>query len=201
MELDPDRRVGEESAKAYARRCLTGFWTTWIKGPTVVDIGYRGRLNAETIIDGAIGIEIGTPGYDGFNLPLRDGSVDTVHASHVLEHVDDDQASLLEWWRVVRPGGTLILMVPHADLYERKATVSPLSPSRWSHEHLRCYTADTLVYAIRTCFGRNCCRIRYLEEDDTDYDYSLPLTEHPRGCFEIVAVIEKITPPLWDVED
>ncbi len=47
------------------------------------------------------------------------GSWDAVFSSHTLEHIEDTQAALLEWWRVVRPGGHLVLYLPHADLYPR----------------------------------------------------------------------------------
>lgn len=45
---------------------------------------------------------------------FRDGSVDEVFAGHVLEHLDweEGQAALREWRRVLRPGGTLGVVVP-----------------------------------------------------------------------------------------
>ena len=36
-------------------------------------------------------------------------SMDFVYSSHTLEHIEDYQAALREWWRVVKPGGYLIL--------------------------------------------------------------------------------------------
>lgn len=51
-------------------------------------------------------------------LPLfATGAFDTVFSSHLLEHVDDYRAALMEWWRLVAPGGHLILYLPHRDLY------------------------------------------------------------------------------------
>ncbi len=44
---------------------------------------------------------------------------DCVFSSHTLEHIEDHRAALREWWRLVRPGGTLILYLPHRDLYPR----------------------------------------------------------------------------------
>jgi len=45
-------------------------------------------------------------------LPFHDHSLDYVAASHVLEHVANPVAALAEWYRVVRPGGIIYLVVP-----------------------------------------------------------------------------------------
>lgn len=46
-------------------------------------------------------------------LPFPDGSFDTVFCSQVLEHVPEPWLALAEFERVLRPGGRLILSVPH----------------------------------------------------------------------------------------
>ena len=46
------------------------------------------------------------------HLPLADASFDVIVASHVLEHIVDDRDALAEIYRVLRPGGTAILVVP-----------------------------------------------------------------------------------------
>jgi hypothetical protein len=43
---------------------------------------------------------------------LRDEAYDFVLASHVLEHVANPLRALLEWKRVLRPGGLLLVIVP-----------------------------------------------------------------------------------------
>jgi ADP-heptose:LPS heptosyltransferase len=48
-----------------------------------------------------------------------DKQFDCVFSSHTLEHIDDYESALMEWWRLVRPGGTLILYLPHRDHYPR----------------------------------------------------------------------------------
>lgn len=48
---------------------------------------------------------------------FADGAIDNVFSSHLLEHIEDWQAALREWWRVLKVGGNLILYLPHADLY------------------------------------------------------------------------------------
>ena len=47
-------------------------------------------------------------------------SQDFVFSSHLLEHIDDYAAALKEWWRVIKPGGYLVLYLPHKDLYPNK---------------------------------------------------------------------------------
>lgn len=66
-------------------------------------------------------------------LPLRDGSVDAIHARMVLPFVPDIPAALREFRRVLRPGGRLLA-----------STAGPLSPiyrdswRRYLHEELGC---------------------------------------------------------------
>jgi O-antigen/teichoic acid export membrane protein/SAM-dependent methyltransferase len=51
-------------------------------------------------------------------LPFRTGSVDTVLFLDVLEHVDSERLAIEEIHRVLRPGGTLLLSVPHSGLFK-----------------------------------------------------------------------------------
>lgn len=50
---------------------------------------------------------------------LTPGQFDCVHSSHCLEHMADVPGALAQWWALVRPGGFLVLVVPHEDLYEQ----------------------------------------------------------------------------------
>jgi len=49
---------------------------------------------------------------DATELPFRDNSLDYVATSHVLEHVANPVLALREWYRVLRPGGIIYLLVP-----------------------------------------------------------------------------------------
>lgn len=44
---------------------------------------------------------------------------DCVHSAHCLEHMHQPEATLKQWWQIVRVGGHLIVVVPHEDLYEQ----------------------------------------------------------------------------------
>ncbi len=48
-------------------------------------------------------------------IPRADASYDYLIASHVLEHCQNTLKTLHEWLRVLRPGGTLFLILPHGD--------------------------------------------------------------------------------------
>ncbi len=54
---------------------------------------------------------------DGTRLPFVSESLDQVICSEVLEHVEDDQAAIAELARVLRPGGTAYITVPHRRAY------------------------------------------------------------------------------------
>lgn len=200
------RTVGFESRKSYAWRVQNGFWSRYAAAapgtpatalPKVLDIGFRGGIgHALPICEGAVGIELDTPGYDGLKLPVLSGSQDAVHASHVLEHVPDAIASLREWFRVLRPGGCLLIFVPHAFLYERKLPAA-VPPSNWSGEHLRGYSPKTLLADVEHALEPNTYRIRHLADCDCGYAYDLPPDQHPQGCLEIELVVQRITPPTW----
>lgn len=55
-------------------------------------------------------------------IPYDDGVVDLIFSCHVLEHVgyDTGQAFLAECHRVLKPGGTLRLLVPDTEALTRK---------------------------------------------------------------------------------
>ena len=51
----------------------------------------------------------------GDNLPLSNESQDFVISSHVLEHFPDPIKALNEWYRVIRRGGYIFMIVPHKE--------------------------------------------------------------------------------------
>ena len=49
---------------------------------------------------------------DVVKLPFRDASFDMVFSTQVLEHVSDPQGMLESAWRVLKPGGVLLMTAP-----------------------------------------------------------------------------------------
>jgi len=84
---------------------------------------------------------------DATALPIRSTSTDYLLSAHCLEHIPDTLAALTEWMRVLRPGGHLVLILPHVDrtfdrgrplatldhhLTERGIHVDPEDPPHWA---------------------------------------------------------------------
>ncbi|MEO8621434.1 MAG: methyltransferase domain-containing protein [bacterium] len=55
-------------------------------------------------------------------------SFDYVFSSHCLEHMSDADGAIQEWWKLVKPGGVLIVIVPDEDLYEQGYWPSLFNP-------------------------------------------------------------------------
>lgn len=114
----------DETAKTNRVRAAD-FSTKYLKGK-VLDIG--------------CGSDIVCPGAQPFDKEHGDAqriadflpaeSYDTVYSSHCLEHMPDPKSALQQWWSLVKPGGFLVTVVPHEDLYEQG-----IWPSRFNSDH------------------------------------------------------------------
>jgi predicted SAM-dependent methyltransferase len=73
-------------------------------------------------------------------IPLADESVEAIYCSHMLEHLDSDQASALiaEMWRVMLPGAVARIIVPY--VFGQGAWQDPTHRSFWTPERFRYYT-------------------------------------------------------------
>jgi len=65
-------------------------------------------------------------------IPVPDESEDFILSSHVIEHCPDMIRTLVEWYRIIRPGGYMFMIVPH-----RTAAPSDASRPLTKWEHFR----------------------------------------------------------------
>ncbi len=66
---------------------------------------------------------------------VADETYDFVYSSHTLEHVRDPAEALANWWRILKPGGTLVVVVPDEDMYEQGVW-----PPQWNQDHKHTFT-------------------------------------------------------------
>jgi len=196
--LRADRQVGFESRKSYAGKIESGFFAKYMSGPNVMEIGYRGYEEGNLpIVPQAIGVDVGYPGYEDAAFPFADASFDAIYSSHCFEHIGDWLGVLRDWYRLLKVGGFLVIVVPHQLLFERKRSLpSPINP-----DHKRFYTARSLLGEIETAFAENSYRIRHLVENDAGFDYSILPYQGTDGCYEIELVVEKIATPFWHADN
>lgn len=50
--------------------------------------------------------------FDVQDIPLEERSIDVIICNHLLEHVEDDGRAMAELYRIMRPGGWGIMLVP-----------------------------------------------------------------------------------------
>ena len=78
---------------------------------------------------------------DALTLPYDDAEFDVLTAWHVIEHVSNATMTLLEWSRVLKPGGVLALETPDASCIKVRLRGARYRRF-WTPEH---------VYAFNRC--------------------------------------------------
>ena len=107
---------------------------------------------------------------DVHNIQFDDNSFDVVICNHVLEHVDDSDKVMREFFRVMKPGGWGIFQVPidynNPNTIEDKSITDPRERERlyWQSDHLRLFGRD---YGKRlAAAGFNVTESNYINEID-----------------------------------
>ena len=110
---------------------------------------YRDAYFFDTYLSGKV-IDIGggsdpvTKNVEVFDLDQGDAqnislykdkeTYDCVYSSHCLEHMKDAPKALSQWWDLVKPGGYMVIIVPHEDLYEQMIWPSVNSTGDYCHQ-------------------------------------------------------------------
>lgn len=86
---------------------------------------------------------------DILQIPFEDESWDFVVCNHVIEHLSDDRRGLLEFYRILKPGGLAIVSVPI--VLDRANTIEYGRPNPREHDHYYSYGMD-FPQRIPKCF-------------------------------------------------
>src|SRR5271169_2818674 len=83
---------------------------------------------------------------------FKDGSLDFVFSSHCLEDFEDTHGVLKEWFRVLKPGGNLVLFLPDQQAYEADCAKHG-TLSNQAHKHANfslSYVKAAALYSVET---------------------------------------------------
>lgn len=111
-----------------------------------IDIGSGG----DPVVPWAISVDLAPDAYAQYNagnpppnpihlhcdariLPFKDGTLDWVYASHVLEDFWPWGPVIDEWSRVLKRGGKLIILIPDKELWA--AAIAAGQPPNCAHQH------------------------------------------------------------------
>jgi SAM-dependent methyltransferase len=123
------RWIWRAEAKLFARpyrQCLSGMQAIEIGGPTDL-FGEAGPLPVYSCLKSVDNVNYSTKTLwqseavkfretlvcEGTALPVNDGTYDCLFSSHSLEHIANPMKALLEWKRVIRDHGLLLLVLPN----------------------------------------------------------------------------------------
>jgi len=125
---------------------------------------------------------------------------DFVHSSHCLEHLRDPEEGLRNWFRILKPGGHIIVTIPDEDLYEQGQF-----PSTYNADHKWTFTIfktdswsgkSRNVVDLIAALG-NAADVQKLDLLNATYRYGLPRMDQtltPIAESGIEFVIRKRTP-------
>ncbi len=94
---------------------------------------------------------------DVYALPFQDSSIASIHASHVIEHFRDFADAIGEIYRVLVPGGTLVVSAP----YGLEALLNPYhhhafdeSTIKWFSQEFRDLDVQASQWRVRNLYTR-----------------------------------------------
>jgi predicted SAM-dependent methyltransferase len=116
---------------------------------------FPGWVNVDIVGDDP-GIKIDLE-CDVSKLPYQEESVDFIYAGHLVEHFYPDTlpAAIAEWWRVLRPGGKLVIVTPDCGSVFRDYAIGKLDiEATWQQVYGRIYHYDAPSERHHIAFDR-----------------------------------------------
>ena len=126
-----------------------------------------------------------------------DAQFDFVHSSHCLEHMNDPRIALTNWFRILKPGGHLIVLVPDEDMYEQGVFPSTYNPDhKWTFTVFKQFSwsarSQNVMELLMTLGGE--ADVIKVEQLNSTYRYSLPRldqTQTPIGEAAIEIIVRR----------
>lgn len=119
------------------------------------------------IIPTAIGVDLARTNLRGSALDLRwfrDGVMDYIFSSHLLEHIESLDLCLVEWFRVLKINGVLVMYLPLEGFYPR------VGEPKANRDHKHNLTPSKVLEVL------NRCELNYdivlIEQRTDDNEYS-----------------------------
>lgn len=126
----------------------------------------------------ALKVNIVAPGDD---IPLPDESQDFIVSSHVIEHFTNPIKALIEWDRLVKPGGIIFMIVPHKErTFDKGKENTPLEhliedfknnntkPHADPNGHDHCWVTESFVELINYIIQELYMKWEIVEVQDVD---------------------------------
>jgi SAM-dependent methyltransferase len=178
-----------ETSKAHARREREGFFEKYCQGKGI-DIGCGDDPIRSLLCDKWDKEQ----GDATFMSSALNSSYNFVYSSHAIEHLDFPHIAIVNWVRILKPGGHLIVFVPHREKYERRQTL----PSRFNGDHRTFWLPDrdeppcTLgLIPLVAKWGRNQLEFIYCKVCDDGWA-PCPPEQHAGGEYSIEGVWKKL---------
>lgn len=103
---------------------------------------------------------------------INPSTYDWVYSSHCLEHLMYPSLAIVNWWKILKPGGHLLVTVPDFFLYEKKTW-----PSKYNIDHKHKFTIKNFdssdcisVLTLANCLEG--CQVRWIKTNDVGFNYN-----------------------------
>lgn len=176
--------MANETSKAHERRAKAPLFQEAFLGHGIDIGGGNDPLKPTKEFPNMLGVELFDVRHGDANFILKHKepeSFNFVYSSQTLEHMDNPFGAIYDWWKLVMPGGHMVITVPDETLYEQAW------PHRWNSGHRTTWRLDSTVAPNSWGPGaitlRELCRslpnskLLLCELVDANYDYELAKRE------------------------